>query len=149
MKRLQKGLSILIVDLKTALPALLVFQLYSLIANLFFPRYCPFVLLTGLPCAGCGMTRAVILLLKGRIVESLAMHPMVLGFVLLAMAYGLFRYVLFIDTKHLKSLLVFILVTTMVVYGVRMATVFPNQVPMVYYDGNLLVRLIQAIVLKK
>ena len=64
------------------------------------------------------------------------------------MAYALFKYVLFIDTKSLKSLLVFILITTMVVYCVRMALVFPNQVPMVYYDENLLVRLLKAVLSK-
>ncbi|HOA32568.1 MAG TPA: DUF2752 domain-containing protein [Clostridia bacterium] len=145
MKRLRKGLGLLLKDLKIAIPALLVFGLYSLTANLFLPRYCPFVLLTGLPCAGCGMTRATILLFRGRIVESLVMHPMAPSYVLLAIAYGLFKYVLFIDTKSLKSLLVFVLVTTMVVYGIRMFLVFPNQVPMVYYDGNLLVRLLETV----
>jgi len=91
------------------------------------------------------MTRATILLFRGRIVESLVMHPMAPSYVLLAIAYGLFKYVLFIDTKSLKSLLVFVLVTTMVVYGIRMFLVFPNQVPMVYYDGNLLVRLLETV----
>ncbi|HHT91919.1 MAG TPA: DUF2752 domain-containing protein [Clostridiaceae bacterium] len=148
MKRLRKGIGIFLEDLRIAIPAILVFGLYSLLANFFLPRYCPFVLLTGLPCAGCGMTRAAILLFKGRIVESLVMHPMILSFVFYAMAYALFKYVLFIDTKSLKSLLVFILITTMVVYCVRMALVFPNQVPMVYYDENLLVRLLKAVLSK-
>ena len=99
MKRLRKGIGIFLEDLRIAIPAILVFGLYSLLANFFLPRYCPFVLLTGLPCAGCGMTRAAILLFKGRIVESLVMHPMILSFVFYAMAYALFKYVLFIDTK--------------------------------------------------
>ena len=35
---------------------------------------CPFFRLTGLPCPGCGLTRAVILLLKGDLQASLHFH---------------------------------------------------------------------------
>src|SRR6476659_1051053 len=42
---------------------------------------CPFFRLTGIPCPGCGLTRAVILLLKGDLQASLRFHafaPLVL-----------------------------------------------------------------------
>ena len=35
---------------------------------------CPFFRLTGIPCPGCGLTRAVILLLKGDLQASLRFH---------------------------------------------------------------------------
>ena len=35
---------------------------------------CPFFRLTGIPCPGCGLTRAVILLLKGNLRASLEFH---------------------------------------------------------------------------
>ena len=35
---------------------------------------CPFFRLTGIPCPGCGLTRAVILLLKGDLQASLHFH---------------------------------------------------------------------------
>jgi hypothetical protein len=41
------------------------------------PR-CPVATLLHRPCAGCGMTRAVELLLRGHVRESLAMYPLVL-----------------------------------------------------------------------
>ncbi len=46
------------------------------------PTVCPFYLLTGLPCPGCGLTRAFVCLGHGQIVSSLHWHP--LGFVLYA-----------------------------------------------------------------
>jgi hypothetical protein len=52
------------------------------------PTVCFFRRTTGLPCAGCGITRAVVLLLHGRWSESVAMHPFglpVLGMALLAL----------------------------------------------------------------
>jgi hypothetical protein len=35
---------------------------------------CPFFRITGIPCPGCGLTRAVILLLKGDVQASLRLH---------------------------------------------------------------------------
>lgn len=38
------------------------------------PALCPFRLLTGLDCPGCGLTRSVILAFHGRFVESYMVH---------------------------------------------------------------------------
>lgn len=39
------------------------------------PTVCWFRLTTGFPCPGCGLTRAVALLMHGRVGASLALHP--------------------------------------------------------------------------
>jgi hypothetical protein len=49
----------------------------------FYPQ-CPFRLLTGLDCPGCGTTRALHHLLHGRVEEAFRFNPML--FVLLAVA---------------------------------------------------------------
>ena len=44
---------------------------------------CPFKLLTGLPCPGCGITKSIIFLYKGDIMKSLTYHifgPLVILF---------------------------------------------------------------------
>jgi hypothetical protein len=46
------------------------------------PLLCPFRLLTGLPCPGCGMARSVVALAHGDLQGSLFYHP--LGFVVVA-----------------------------------------------------------------
>ncbi|BDI32962.1 hypothetical protein CCAX7_50130 [Capsulimonas corticalis] len=43
---------------------------------LHIPSICPFYQLTGLPCPGCGLTRAFVLLSHGDWRQSLAFHPM-------------------------------------------------------------------------
>ncbi|MFN8522077.1 MAG: DUF2752 domain-containing protein [Chloroflexota bacterium] len=48
------------------------------------PVLCPFRVLTGLPCPGCGMTRSVVAALHGDLSTSLFYHP--LGPVMLALA---------------------------------------------------------------
>lgn len=42
------------------------------------PVLCPFRLLTGLPCPGCGMTRAWVFAMHGRYGDALAANPFVL-----------------------------------------------------------------------
>ncbi|MBS44544.1 MAG: hypothetical protein CMH83_15540 [Nocardioides sp.] len=49
------------------------------------PVLCPFRFLTGLPCPGCGMTRAWVYAAHGRLEESLAVNP----FGVVAMVVGL------------------------------------------------------------
>jgi len=40
------------------------------------PVFCPFELLTGIPCPGCGMTRALRLAFRGNIWASFGMNPL-------------------------------------------------------------------------
>ena len=40
------------------------------------PVMCPFRLVTGLPCPGCGLTRSCVDLLHGNLVDSIRWHPL-------------------------------------------------------------------------
>jgi uncharacterized protein DUF2752 len=55
-----------------------------------FAPPCPWHRLTGLPCPGCGTTRALVALLEGRPATALAMNPLAaiaaVGFVLAGLA---------------------------------------------------------------
>lgn len=50
------------------------------------PTLCPFALVTGTACPGCGLTRAAASLVQGDFVAALSFHPLV--FVVLAWALG-------------------------------------------------------------
>jgi hypothetical protein len=52
------------------------------------PTVCPFKLLTGFPCPGCGTTRAVAALLDGRLSDSIGFNPLGATFVLAAFLWG-------------------------------------------------------------
>ncbi len=67
--------------------ALLFFDVDLLRQLSFFPA-CPFHMASGLPCPGCGMTRAFLLLGQLRIGDALAAHPLAPG-LLLAMLWTL------------------------------------------------------------
>lgn len=47
------------------------------------PLFCPFELLTGIPCPGCGMTRAILSLISGNPSDALLYNPF--SFFLLAL----------------------------------------------------------------
>jgi len=51
------------------------------------PTVCPFYALTGLPCPGCGLTRAFVCLGHGQVLPSLHWHP--LGIVLYTLCVAL------------------------------------------------------------
>jgi hypothetical protein len=51
------------------------------------PLACPLRTLTGVPCPLCGITRAVVAAVQGRIVDSLAYNPAGIVLVLIGIAY--------------------------------------------------------------
>lgn len=53
------------------------------------PQLCPFKLILGLPCPGCGMTRSVVTLLHGDPAASLYFHPLGLPLVLFLVGLAL------------------------------------------------------------
>ncbi len=60
------------------------------------PPFCPTALFLGIPCPGCGLTRATFALLRGDVGAALRFHPLVFVLTPLfawALASGLFDYV--------------------------------------------------------
>lgn len=57
---------------------------------------CPTALFFGVPCPGCGLTRATLLLFSGDVAAALRMHPLVLVLLpafVVPMAYAAYEYV--------------------------------------------------------
>ena len=53
-----------------------VFVLYDIAAHAMFHAFCPSVFLFGLPCPGCGMTRAVFFFITGQFQRGMQMNPL-------------------------------------------------------------------------
>ena len=124
-------------DLRRWGPALAVGVAVWALVRLLTGQICSLVLLTGLPCPWCGMTRALVALLRPDLAASLQAHPLLLGYLALLALLVLWRYgslprrVLWIYGGSLLALTVF-------VYAFRMATMFPCVSPMTYSSRNLL-----------
>lgn len=125
-------------DVLTYKEAILIFAVYYIVVHAVFHAFCPLVLVTGFPCAGCGMTRAVFFLLTGQFARSFRLNPMALPVILFAAYCFWCRYIKGAKIKGFKQGLVLILIGLLAAYIYGMWTVFPNRPPYVYTGGNLL-----------
>ena len=68
----------LISDAGHSLPGMLLCAIFLSVMTAAAGKVCPARLLLGIPCPGCGLTRATVLLLKGDIHGSLLCNPFLL-----------------------------------------------------------------------
>jgi hypothetical protein len=101
----------------------------------------------GLPCPGCGLTRAIRLAFQGRWIEALQMHPL---FWLALLVLGAALIFLIVAPKKLSNpamnrLWLAIALLFMIVYVVRMLFYFPDREPMTWNNQALLPRIFRFI----
>ena len=110
---------------------------------------CPVRLVTGLPCPGCGISRACALALHGEFHKSFIMHPFLVPTILLFVLFIFFKYFLVegeTRDRCLKVLYIVVYITAflmIVFYVYRMITVFPHREPMLYDKKSLIPRIIE------
>ena len=83
---------------------------------------CPFKLITGLDCPGCGFQRAVLALMQGNLGESFRLYPPTIP-LLLFFVYALADRFLKLDTEKgliKKSLFIIIGWMVLISYGVKL-----------------------------
>ncbi len=88
---------------------------------------CPFRFFFGIPCAGCGMSRALLELLQGHGAEAVRLHPLVVAMPFAAVLWLFRRH---IPEKYRKPILSVMIAAFLITYFVRIA----------YHDPALPVR---------
>lgn len=114
-----------------------------------FGSACFFSSVFGIPCAGCGSTRALSLLLQGRFGEAIRMHPLILVSLLLLILVPGFALVRFIASKRGKDIpfplsskasdivMYSLAGLYLAVYIIRMILFFPHTEPMCYNHNSV------------
>lgn len=140
MRQIRKIVSRIVSDLKETALVFVLFSVYYLFMNWVFHGFCPLLVTTGIPCAGCGLTRAVIFLLKGQIGRAFSVNPSIFLVLLFLLYCGYFRYIKGRPVKGFPAALGLLAVGMLMIYGWRMYLYFPDKVPCVYKYDNLAAR---------
>lgn len=111
---------------------------YYVAVHTLLPVACPLILTTGFPCAGCGMTRAVLFVLTGQFSRAFYLNPLAFVVVLFGMYCCFYRYVLGKPVRGFVKGILVICILLFLAYGVRMYFYFPDRIPYVYTHRNLL-----------
>lgn len=129
-------------DLKAFWPMLLVFAGYNILVRKIFHAFCPQLIVTGFPCAGCGMTRAMFYMLTGRFGRGMRLNPSAVFWLAFFIWYFWNRYVRGVRPRSMMCVLGVVGAITLLIYLYRMLNCFPGDPPMVFYRENIIHRLL-------
>lgn len=132
-------------DLKNFRTAILALMLYNIIIRSVFHAFCPQLILTGFPCAGCGMTRAVFCILTGQFARGMQLNPAAPLWILFLAWFFANRYLRGVYPKRTILLLGLVCAATFGIYLYRMLNFFPGDPPMAYYRNNILRRVLRSV----
>lgn len=125
-------------DIKNYYIAILLFIVFNIVVRMIFNAVCPFLIVTGFPCAGCGLTRAVSCILTGQFTRGMNLNPAAPFWIAWIVFFLFTRYVRGKSSKWIMRLLGVVCVITLVIYFYRMFTQFPGYPPMTYYRNNIM-----------
>ena len=133
----------LLKDIKAFYPAIIAFAVYNIVVRKIFHAYCPFLIVTGFPCAGCGMTRAVFYIFTGQIKRGMDLNPAAPMWILFLIWFFVNRYLRGCMPKYIKTVLAVVVLVTFGIYLYRMINFFPGSPPLVFYRNNMISRLLR------
>lgn len=129
-------------DMKAYWGFVLLFAIYSVTVRKLFHAFCPSVILAGLPCPGCGMTRSVTAFLMGEFERGIRMNPLGIVWILWGVCFAVMRYGFGKKSKGLMTAAGVIVVLMIVVYAWRMYQYFPGEPPISYTPGSILEQMV-------
>ena len=136
---MRRALKLLWKDIKDIKWAIIIIIAYFALGRYFLYSLCPMVMVTGLPCPGCGLTRAGFALLRLDLAGAYRIHPFIYPIAGYIAVFGWTRYNMARRMgKKLKAGLTVLMVLVILFYGWRMWMYFPGEPPMSYYERNLL-----------
>ncbi len=127
-------------DLKKYFPLIISIITACIINQLIFHKICPIAIFTGFPCPGCGITRAFYFLITMQWHKALTMNPCIFIWIILLIILFINRYILVkkLTSKTINTLLIITGIISILIYIIRMTTMYPNIEPMTYYKNNIL-----------
>lgn len=128
-------------DIKTFKWLVIALLIYYFLVHFITGAFCPMVIVTGLPCPGCGMTRAALFFMTGQFARGIRANPSILLWTAFACYMFVQRYIRGRRVREAQYLVGAIAAAMIIIYVYRMAAVFPNRAPMSITYRNLLSQL--------
>lgn len=106
---------------------------YWIVTHLLFDRFCPTQILFNFPCPGCGMTRALMLVLSGQFREAWRLQPPVYGWILGGAGFCVDRYLIHVEKRSAGAAklwivyFILLLLWGMALYGLRLFNGIPVE----------------------
>ena len=123
----------------------LIIIIYSVLAHFFLGSSCLLASTTGLPCPGCGGTRAFMALIHGEVLESVIYHPLLIP-VAVILGINFVLWLLCEKVPHWFNRVILVLAVAIVaLYAARLILFFPHDEPMTYNQLAVLPRIIRLI----
>ncbi|MFA5342181.1 MAG: DUF2752 domain-containing protein [Clostridia bacterium] len=138
---LKKSWKRLLSDLKKVWIPFTACLAYVVIMTLFVGEVCPSKIIFGLPCAGCGMVRALLLLVSLKFKEAYIMHPGIYVMLAAFIVFIIMRYVVNADIKWIKLLAIISLSLLLVIFVFRIFSSFGTE-PLTIYDKAIIFQLV-------
>lgn len=125
-------------DVKQYKWLIIAFAIWNVIVRSVFHAFCPILIFFGIPCGGCGMTRAICFILTGQFKRGMQLNPAALIWL------GILFYIVFVRYflgKRVKGICVCLGIAvgmSYVIYLYRMVTLFPGNPPLVFHQKCIL-----------
>lgn len=116
------------------IPLIVIVSFYIMLNLLGIHIVCYFKSLTGIPCPGCGLTRAYLALFKGNLSKAFFYHPLFIVPVIVLLYFIIPK---FKNSKHNSIFVSAICIIFIGTYIVRMILFFPHTSPL-DFDSNAL-----------
>lgn len=111
-------------DIKNFYPIILALIFYWIVTQIMFQTFCPFRIVLGIPCAGCGMTRAVICLITGDIKNAMQLNPAAPFWVAFLICFFWKRYIAGDEKKSI--IIIWLIITCIITFVIYLHRIFTN-----------------------
>lgn len=112
---------------------IIAFVIWNVIVRSVYHAFCPILIFFGIPCGGCGMTRAIWFILTGQFERGMQLNPAAPIWIGILLYVVLLRYSLGKSMKRIYLYLGTAVGISLVIYLYRMVTLFPGNPPLVFH----------------
>ena len=128
----------ILADVKKFWPIPIILIVLYIVLHKLEGAFCPSVIIFGLPCPGCGITRALLYVLTGQFEEAFYINPAVYLWMAFLLYIIVMRYILGKPLKHTTKMVVVICIVMAIRFAYGMYMYYPTRPPFAYTGGNVM-----------